>query len=290
MSPGNPVVNNKNPAVSAIIPTFNRAPWLKEAMASVLSQNYEDFELLVVDDGSTDDTREMVKDFPEVRYIRNEENSGVSRARNIGVQNARGSFICFLDSDDLWEKDKLAAQMDWMERRPECRACYTDELWVRNGRRVNPMNKHGKYSGDIFRHCLPLCIVSPSSVMLQASLLAEVGGFDEALPACEDYDLWLRIAARYPFHFIPRKLIVKRGGHAGQLSRKYWGMDRFRVRALEKLLDGESLDECQRALAVQELVKKSSVLHKGFMKRENLKDAEYYQRLMEKYSEGAAKP
>ncbi len=283
-------MNNKNPAVSAIIPTFNRAPWLKEAMASVLSQNYEDFELLVVDDGSTDDTCEMVKDFPEVRYIRNEENSGVSRARNIGVQNARGSFICFLDSDDLWEKDKLAAQMDWMERRPECRACYTDELWVRNGRRVNPMNKHGKYSGDIFRHCLPLCIVSPSSVMLQASLLAEVGGFDEALPACEDYDLWLRIAARYPFHFIPRRLIVKRGGHADQLSRKYWGMDRFRVRALEKLLDGETLDERQRALAVQELVKKSSILHKGFMKRENLKDAEYYQRLMEKYSEGAAKP
>ncbi|MBI4383963.1 MAG: glycosyltransferase family 2 protein [Nitrospinae bacterium] len=283
-------MNDKNPAVSAIIPTFNRAPWLKEAMASVLSQSYGDFELLVVDDGSADDTWEMAKAFPGVRYIRNEKNSGVSRARNIGIQNARGRFVCFLDSDDLWEKDKLAAQMDWMERQPECQACYTDELWVRNGRRVNPMNKHSKYSGDIFRHCLPLCIVSPSSVMLRAPLFAEVGGFDEGLPACEDYDLWLRIAARYPFHFIPRRLIVKRGGHADQLSRKYWGMDRFRVRALEKLLDGENLDGHKRALAVQELVKKSSILHKGFMKRENLQEADRYQLLMAKYSEGAVKP
>ena len=148
----------------------------------------------MVDDGSTDGTQAVVAGYPEARCVRLEQNAGVSRARNVGIAEARGEFICFLDSDDVWMENKLDVQMAWMEAHPQCRVSYTGEIWIRNGVRVNPMKKHGKHSGDIFRHCLPLCIVSPSSVLMRAALFEEVGGFDENLPACEDYDLWLRIA------------------------------------------------------------------------------------------------
>ena len=195
--------------VSVIIPTYNRGYCLSESIDSVLNQEYRQIELIVVDDGSTDETPELMAKYPDLIYLRLEENSGVSHARNLGIERAQGELICFLDSDDLWEKNKLTVQVDWMQAHPDCKICYSDEIWIRNGVRVNQMKKHRKYSGDIYRQCLALCIVSPSSVMLRSSLLQEVGGFDETFPVCEDYDLWLRIAHRYPFQFIDEKLIVK---------------------------------------------------------------------------------
>ncbi|MZH02422.1 MAG: glycosyltransferase family 2 protein, partial [Nitrospinae bacterium] len=165
------------------------------------------------------------------------------------------------------------------------KAIYTDEIWIRNGVRVNAMNKHRKYSGDIFRYCLPLCIVSPSSVLLHAELLKEVGGFDESMPVCEDYDLWLRIAKRFPFHFIEEKLIVKRGGHDDQLSRKFWGMDRWRVHALEKLLQENTLNEEQREWVVSMLVEKCRILANGYGKRGNIQDEDYYRNFAARYSD-----
>ena len=188
--------------VTVIIPTFNRGYCLAESIQSVLRQGFTDFDLIVVDDGSTDNTPEIMDQFPGVQQIRLEENRGVSFARNQGIAVAKGEWIAFLDSDDLWEKKKLATQMKWVESHSEHHAIYTDEIWVRNGVRVNAMNKHRKYSGDIFCYCLPLCIVSPSSVLLHTELLKEVGGFDESMPVCEDYDLWLRIAKQFHFHFI----------------------------------------------------------------------------------------
>jgi len=286
------------PLVSVIIPTFNRGYCLEESVRSVLQQSFTDFELIVVDDGSTDKMLEVVARFPAVKLLRLEENRGVSFARNRGMAMAEGDCIAFLDSDDLWEQDKLATQVKWIER--DSQAVYTDEIWIRNGVRVNPMNKHRKYSGDIFRYCLPLCIVSPSSVLLRTELLNEVGGFDESMPVCEDYDLWLRIAKRYPFHFIEEKLIVKRGGHEDQLSRKYWGMDRWRVHALEKLLkesqlNGEQndqvvlskenrLSEEQRDGVVAMLIEKCEVLINGFGKRGKTQEKEHYQNLVARYS------
>ena len=286
------------PLVSVIIPTFNRGYCLEESVRSVLQQSFTDFELIVVDDGSTDKTLEVVARFPAVKLLRLEENRGVSFARNRGMAVAEGDCIAFLDSDDLWEQNKLATQVKWIER--DSQAVYTDEIWIRNGVRVNPMNKHRKYSGDIFRYCLPLCIVSPSSVLLRTELLNEVGGFDESMPVCEDYDLWLRIAKRYPFHFIEEKLIVKRGGHEDQLSRKYWGMDRWRVHALEKLLkesqlNGEQndqvvlskenrLSEEQRDGVVAMLIEKCEVLINGFGKRGKTQEKEHYQNLVARYS------
>ncbi|MCH8157436.1 MAG: glycosyltransferase [Nitrospinae bacterium] len=257
---------------------------MRETVRSVLAQTFADFELIVVDDGSTDDTENVLRSFPSARYLRLQENSGVSRARNFGLERATGRYICFLDSDDLWDERKLEVQVKWMESNADCLVCYTDEIWIRRGVRVNPMNKHRKYSGDIFRHCLPLCIVSPSSAMLRASLLDEVGAFDESLPACEDYDLWLRIAVKYPFHFIEEPLIIKQGGHADQLSRKYWGMDRFRVAALEKLLVSDSLEGERLRLTRETLTKKCAVLIQGFAKRGRTEDERHYRSLMEKYS------
>jgi len=276
------------PLVSVIIPTFNRGYCLEESIRSVLQQSFVDFELIVVDDGSTDNTSELVARFPAVKLIRLEKNRGVSFARNRGMVEAQGDCIAFLDSDDLWEKDKLASQVKWIER--DFHVVYTDEIWIRNGVRVNPMNKHRKYSGDIFRYCLPLCIVSPSSVLLRAEVLREVGGFDESMPVCEDYDLWLRIAKHYPFHFIAEKLIVKRGGHEDQLSRKYWGMDRWRVYALEKLLQENKLNKEQRDGAAAMLIEKCEILINGFGKRGKNQEKEHYRNLVARYSGRVEEP
>ncbi|MCH8209356.1 MAG: glycosyltransferase family 2 protein, partial [Nitrospinae bacterium] len=168
-------MNNKNPKISVIIPAYNRAYCLGETIDSVLAQTYRDYELIVVDDGSTDNTHSLVQAVRGIKYLRIAENSGVSMARNLGIRNARGKYICFLDSDDLWVNTKLEQQALIMEVEPVLAACYTDEIWVRNGVRVNPGNRHKKYSGRIFRYCLPLCIISPSSVMLRAEIFAEIG-------------------------------------------------------------------------------------------------------------------
>ena len=270
------------PLVSVIIPTFNRAHCVAESIRSVLVQG--ELELIVVNDGSKDATVKELASFPTIQVINLAENRGVSYARNKGLERARGSLICFLDSDDLWEEGKLKAQVQWMQVHPECMAVYTDEIWIRNGVRVNPMKKHQKYSGDIFRRCLPLCIVSPSSVMLRKSILDEVGGFDELMPVCEDYDLWLRIAVRYPFKFLKEKLILKYGGHRDQLSRKYWGMDRWRVYALDKLLRGDDLNMQQQEWVTEMLINKSSILIQGFEKRGKTEEARVYKNLVSHYS------
>tara|TARA_B100000686_G_scaffold355260_1_gene471719 strand:- start:4214 stop:5086 length:873 start_codon:yes stop_codon:yes gene_type:complete len=272
---------NKKNLVSTIIPTFNRAELLKEALDSVMEQTVSSDELIVVDDGSEDGTETIVSSIAKAAYYKLMENKGVSFARNYGVSRASGRYICFLDSDDRWLPQKLEAQLEWMESHPDCQICYTDEIWIRRGVRVNEMNKHRKVSGDVFRNCLPLCIVSPSSVMIRADFFRKVGGFDESLPACEDYDLWLRMSLLEPFYLINRKLIVKRGGHDDQLSRKYWGMDRFRVYALIKLLENQRLNGEKELLVRAILREKCDILCKGFAKRGKITEVEYYRNLIE---------
>lgn len=271
------------PKISVIIPTYNRADLLKEAVDSVLAQTYQDFELLIIDDGSTDHTRELLVSYEtHVTYLF-QENRGVSNARNLGIRSSTGQYITLLDSDDLWLPSKLEQQVTVMEQDPNLQLCHTEETWIRRGVRVNPKKKHQKYGGYIFPCCLPLCVISPSSVMIRRMLFDEVGYFDEELPACEDYDLWLRITKTYPVHFIETPLIIKRGGHDDQLSRKYWGIDRFRIQALEKLLQTGDLTPEQRKQTLQELRCKCEIMAQGSWKRQKIKEWERYRQIPLKY-------
>ena len=297
--------------VSVIIPCFNRAELLPRAIDSVLSQkgavlvdgkfrvvdkkeltadSVFELEIIVVDDGSSDGTNALLEqDYPQICYLY-QENRGVSAARNLANKQASGDLIALLDSDDQWMPNKLQTQLALLTE-SGLDVCHTQEIWIRNGVRVNQMNKHKKVGGAIFKQCLPLCAMSPSSILLKASVFERVGLFDEKLPACEDYDLWLRITALYEVAYIETPLIYKYGGHEDQLSRQYWGMDRFRVIALERVLsdrtyaDGLSDDEYNSALKM--LLKKLTILHKGAVKHANAELAEHCQSMLGRWSDQA---
>ncbi len=255
-----------------------------DAVRSVLEQDWPAKELIIVDDGSTDETEAVLRPFlgSSVRYER-QEHAGVSAARNRGIELARGEWIALLDSDDRWLPGKLARQMKFFQEHPDFLICQTEEIWIRNGRRVNPMKKHRKYGGWIFDKCLPLCMVSPSAVMMRRELFERVGMFDETLPACEDYDLWLRVSAKYPIGLVDEPLIVKHGGHADQLSRTEKHLDRYRIKALEKLLGCGELSPEQHQLALEELKKKCRVYGEGCLKRGNGEEGRKYLALHERY-------
>jgi glycosyltransferase involved in cell wall biosynthesis len=209
----------------------------------------------------------------------------VSAARNAGAALATGRWLAFLDSDDLWHPDKLAAQLAYHAGHRACRISQTGEIWIRDGVRVNACRHHAKPSGDVFLPSLARCLVSPSAVMLERDLFLESGGFDESLAVCEDYDLWLRIGARLPFGLVDRPLVVKRGGHPDQLSRRHWGMDRFRVAALIKLLESAPLDATRRDAVTVTLRAKCAVLEQGARKRGRSDEAERYLALSNHYDE-----
>jgi len=270
------------PRVSVIIPTYNRGWTIKRAVDSVLAQTFRDFELIVVDDGSEDDTAAILAGYgTDIRVIR-QANAGVSAARNAGIHAAEGKFIAFLDSDDYWLPEKLHVQIAYFNAQPEVVICQTEEIWIRNGKRVNPKKVHKKPSGRIFRASLALCLVSPSAVMLRRDVFAQIGGFDETLPACEDYDLWLRISVRYPVHLIETPLIIKTGGHADQLSRMV-GLDRYRIQSIEKLLGTGELTPLRRAAAIEMLVRKATIYASGCRKRGKLDEARTYDKLIARH-------
>ena len=269
-------------AVSIIIPTFNRAHKIARALASVLYQTFADCEILVVDDGSEDATCTALAPFlPHIKCITHSRNLGVSAARNTGIRASDSPLIAFLDSDDYWLPDKLATQVSFFSEHPEAVACQTEERWIRRGVRVNPMKKHFKPSGEIFEPCLKLCVVSPSAAVVKRSLLEEVGVFDEDFPVCEDYDLWLRISWKYPIWLIPEPLVIKEGGSPDQLSRSIEGMDRYRIRAIARLLGSGCLGERQTEAALKELHFKCRVYGNGCMRRGKKKEGEYYLNLPE---------
>ncbi len=272
----------KGPRVSVIIPTYNRGWILEEAVDSVLEQTYTDFELIVVDDGSTDDTRALLQPYGQrIAYV-HQDNQGVSAARNTGLRLARGELIALLDSDDLWKPAKLARQVAFFDAHPDAQICQTEEVWIRRGRRVNPKNRHRKPSGWIFEPSLALCLVSPSAVMLRRGLMDAMGGFDVSLPACEDYDLWLRISLRCPIHLIEEALVLKRGGHADQLSAAA-GLDRYRIQSLDKILTNENLTRQQSRAAAAMLQAKCRIYASGCRKRGRTQEAQIYEALAVKH-------
>ena len=240
---------------------------MDRTIASVRAQTVTDLELILVDDGSTDNALDRALEIHDPRLsILRQSHQGAPTALNRGLAAARGEYIAFLDSDDLWRPKKLAFQADFMELHREIAVCQTEEIWIRNGVRVNPRAIHRKPAGDIFLSSLDLCLVSPSAVMMRRDLFMALGGFDEALPVCEDYDLWLRIAIDHQVALIAEPLVIKRGGHADQLSHSVWGMDRFRVIALQKLLRLD-ISRARREAAVDVLRRKVRILANGARKR-----------------------
>jgi len=272
------------PLVSVIIPTYNRAAFITRAIDSVFAQTCRNFELIIVDDGSTDATVELLQRYKGQSVLLRTGHLGPGAARNRGITAACGEWIAFLDSDDLWLPEKLEAQLRFFSSRPDCRVCQTEEIWIRNGTRVNPMKKHKKHSGWIFEQCLPLCIVSPSAVMIHRSVFDRVGLFDESMPACEDYDLWLRIAPHYEIHLIEKPMIIKHGGHPDQQSRAIPRLDRLRIQALCKALDNGILNPAQHAAALAELKKKCFVYGNGCLKRGRHDEGTLYLNLAGRYT------
>ena len=271
--------------VTVIIPAYNRRDLLGRSLDSVLSQTCPADEIIVVDDGSTDDTNNLIAErYPQINYLY-QDNQGISSARNAGINRAKGEWLAFLDSDDEWLPNKLEVQMAALRDHPEHLIAHTNEHWLRNGRPKKQQPKHRKYGGRIFRYCLPLCVISPSSVVIHRSVFDRIGQFDAAMTVCEDYDMWLRISCRYPILYIDEPLIVKHGGHADQLSQKYRGMDRYRIRAIQNVLESGRLSAEDHKAAVTMLRKKISIYLNGARKYGNTTMVDEFERLAERYEQ-----
>jgi glycosyltransferase involved in cell wall biosynthesis len=278
------------PLISVIIPTRNRAALLSRAISSVLNQTFCDFECIVVDDASSDGTEQLdilQAPAPGLRFLRLPSHGGVSKARNTGVAATSGQWIAFLDSDDEWHPRKLEKQEQWHCDNPGFAISQTKEIWVRRGKRVNPPKTHEKKEGYIFEQSLTRCMVTPSSVMLDRKLFLDTGGFDETLPACEDFDLWLRITCRFPVGLVNEYLLTRYGGHADQLSATVMGLDRFRIQSIIGLLNSKMLSPAQTTLAQAELVKKAAIVANGYKKRGNREEYERYSRIAESFTNRA---
>lgn len=274
--------------VSVIIPTYNRSRLLKKAVESVLNQTHPNLELVIVDDGSDDDTSVMIDRY-QARYgekiisVR-QENRGPAAARNHGLAVAGHDLIAFLDSDDWLHRDKIGLQVAAMQKEPAYLISHTQEVWYRQGRLLNQKVRHRKQTGFIFARCLNMCAVSMSTVMVRRQLIEQVGLFDEQLPCCEDYDYWLRVSAKQPFLLIDRALTSKDGGRTDQVSFLHrTGMDKYRIRAIEKILTSGMLSARQYQMAWHELVKKCRIYANGCMKHGRSAEGEYYLSLPAKY-------
>lgn len=258
--------------VSLVIPVYNRISLLERALISVQQQTFKDFDVIVVDDHSTDDIQAVTKRFGFSCVKTN--GKGVSAARNTGIQSAQSEFIAFLDSDDEWLPTKLEKQIQYLSEHPELSIVHTNEIWMRGGQPVRQSQKHQKSGGRIFSQCTNLCLIAPSSVLARRSLFEKVGLFDESFPICEDFDLWLRITALQEVGFLTEPLVIKHGGHDDQLSMQYHSMDLWRVRALVKQLSSAHLSQQELLTLHTNLKTKCEILLKGFEKHKNFENLE----------------
>jgi glycosyltransferase involved in cell wall biosynthesis len=263
--------------IDVILPTFNRAYCLKRTIDSVLSQTYKQLKLYVIDDGSTDETKNLMTQYQRESRLSYffQENKGVSAARNCGIKMGQAEWISFVDSDDEWLPNKLETQVDFIKKNPNYRFVHSDEIWVRNGVRVNPKKKFDKSHHDLFRRSLEMCLISPSTVVMKKELCLQHGLFNEDFVVCEDYDLWLKIIATEEVGFISEFLIKKYGGHIDQLSTQYTAMDFWRIRSMMDLLRNRFMtNEDKRSLVKAEIRKKAEILLNGFLKHQKLQEYE----------------
>ncbi|MCY4523191.1 MAG: glycosyltransferase family A protein [Halobacteriovoraceae bacterium] len=264
------------PFFSVVIPTYNRAHTIKRAVFSVLQQDYQNFDLWIVDDGTVDETKKIISAAQSlhphrINYLKTPRR-GVSAARNLGVAQSEGDWIAFLDSDDEWKKNKLSLQANFIQENPHIQLVHGEEIWMKNHQRINPRKKHQKHGGFIFQKCLALCLISPSTVVLKRELFEKTGGFNPDFPVCEDYDLWLRITREYETGFIEKPVTIKHGGHPDQLSKKYKAMDYWRVLSLFNILKSENLSEEDRKAVCKQIMLKTEILLNGYRKHHNMKN------------------
>lgn len=276
------------PRISVIIPTYNREELLPRALRSAISQSATPAEVLVVDDGSDDNTREVVKEIAasadmEIRYLY-QPNRGPAAARNRGIRAASSEYLAFLDSDDEFHPDKLAIQSALLRGRPDYRISHTRETWMRRGAHLNQKKIHAPPDDDIFPRCLRLCCIGMSTVLIHRGLFETYGYFDETMRCCEDYDFWLRLAPFERFGLVQQQLTVKHGGRPDQVSYAFrTGMDRFRIQSLAKFISSGGLKRQQYRLALEELRRKCRIYAGGCIKHQRPLEAAHYQRLARQF-------
>lgn len=276
------------PKIDIIIPTFNRESVLERAINSVLRQDYQNFELYVIDDGSTDESKSTVMRYtnlPNFHYFL-QSNQGVSAARNYGVKLSSSEWIAFLDSDDEWLPKKLSTQVKFLQENPQYEFIHSNEYWIRNGKLVNIPKKFDKESHEIFKRSLATCLISPSTVLIKRNLGQKFDFFDSHFQICEDYDLWLKILSEHEIGFIPEFLINKYGGHADQLSTTYPAMDKWRIRSLVNLFSKLDLSLEKKELVLLEIKKKAPILLSGMVKHQKYDEYKEYSVLLDFFLRG----
>jgi glycosyltransferase involved in cell wall biosynthesis len=273
---------------SLVIPVYNRRELLLEALSSVLAQTRLPTEIILVDDGSSDGSAEAARFFLAEKgggvswNILTLEHSGMAGAvRNRGVEAARSEWIAFLDSDDLWEPEKLASQEAYIAAHPNVRLVHTREKWLRGDKIISQKKQKHKREGDIFSDALVKCIIGPSTTVIRKDLWDQTGGFRENIEIAEDYELWLRITAGDAVGYIDTPLITKRAGGWDQLSEKYGQIEKFRLQGLGDLVESDwfrkqGLEERRCELARGEFIRKCQIYALGCEKRGRREEALYW--------------
>ncbi len=275
--------------VSVVIPVHNRPGLIKRAVSSVINQSHRPREIIVVDDGSDQPVEEVLGRETDIKkrvnIIRFSKNRGVGAARNAGIRTASSTWIALLDSDDEWKRKKLENQFRFLKKRPFFEIEQCEEIWIRRGKRVNRCKHHEKEAGWIWQKSIEMCAISPSGVLLRKGLLERFGCFREEFPACEDFEMWLRISGRKPVGLNPEPDLIKYGGHPDQLSTRFEAMDRFRVAALLIALEAEEEPE-KRDILRTAIIKRLSILYNGARKRKNLEGVKTFKELLENLQNG----
>lgn len=188
----------------------------------------------------------------------------------MGALYAKGSWLAFLDSDDLWKPEKLQKQRALILSKPSAALVHTREIWLRQGKVISQHKQRFAREGDVFKDALKKCTIGPSTVAIKRDLFLASGGFSPSLEVAEDYELWLRLTSLWEVSYIDEPLVIKRAGLEGQeqLSQKYRQIEIFRIKALEHFIRGQGLLGEKRELAKQELKRKKWIYAQGRAKRE----------------------
>ena len=249
-----------NPIVSVIIPTYNRAHLVGRAIKSVLNQTYQDFELIIVDDGSTDNTDKIIKEFQEhdkrIKYIRHEKNKGGSAARNSGIKISRGEYIAFLDSDDEWLPRKMEKQeIKFQNALDNVGVIYSGFSCISESSGKIIAKITPTLRGNVYTNLLEGCILGSPTPLIKKICFRKAGFFDETLPSCQDWDMWIRLSKYYTFDFVP-DILAKHHIHGSQISVNL----NAKIVAREKLVEKYWVDLSRKSKILSILLKRLGIL------------------------------